>query len=249
MKKCFRAFMMSLTMFSAIPCPFRKWDEEARPLMTLCLPFVGAVIGGLWALLAWLLRLVGLPALVQGAVLCAFPFIVTGGIHMDGFLDTVDAVKSWRDPEERRRILKDPHAGSFAVLAGCLLVMTQFALFSSQKETANVFTLILIPMVSRAVAALCVTVLRPISVSEYSGAYQKGIKKSHVVFLAVVITVLVALGFLLLGKYGFASLAVAAGYLWYLRRGFKSLEGMSGDISGYALTFGELLGIAVYALI
>ena len=43
--------------------------------------------------------------------------------------------------------------------------------------------------------------------------------------------------------------AVLGGYLLYLRRGFKSLDGMSGDISGYALTFGELCGIAVFALI
>ena len=249
MKKYFRAFMMSITMFSAIPCPFHKWDDEARPLMTLFLPFVGAIIGGLWTLTAWLVKLVQLPSPVCGIILCAFPFILTGGMHMDGFLDTVDAVKSWRDVEERRRILKDPHVGSFAVIAGCLLIVAQFALFSSANAEANIFTLILIPVVSRTVAALCVTILRPISVSEYSGAYRKGIKKSHIIFLSVVLVVAFALGFVLLGKYGFASLAVTAGYLLYLIRGFRSLDGMSGDISGYALTFGELCGIAVYALI
>ena len=249
MKKYCRAFMMSVTMFTAIPCPFHKWDEASRPLMTLFLPFVGAIIGGLWTLTAWLLRLTQLPELVCGIVLCAFPFILTGGIHTDGFLDTVDAVKSWRDVEERRRILKDPHVGSFAVIAACLLILAQFALFASAKDTANIFTLVLIPVVSRTVAAICVTVLRPLSVSEYSGAYRKGVKKSHVVFLFVVLAVSVALGFVFLSWYGFAAIAVIAGYLLYLLRGFRSLNGMSGDISGYALTFGELCGIAVYALI
>ena len=248
-KKCCKAFLMSLSMFTVIPCPFKIWDEEARPLMTLLLPFVGALIGGLWALIAFLLKLVGAPPLVSGLVLMAYPFIITGGIHMDGFLDTVDAVKSWRDVEERRRILKDPHVGSFAVISCCLLILAQFALFSSAKETTNFFTLILIPAVSRAVAALCVTMLRPLSVSEYSGAYQKGIKKTHIVFLSVLLAVIIALGFVFLGKYGFASAAVIAGYLMFLARGFKSLDGMSGDISGYAMTFGELCGIAVYALI
>ncbi len=249
MKKYFRAFMMSLTMFSAIPCPFHKWDEESRPLMTLFLPFVGLIIGGLWTLAAWLLRLAQLPALVCGIVLCAFPFVLTGGIHMDGFLDTVDAVKSWRGTEERRRILKDPHVGSFAVIAACLLILAQFALFSSAKDTANAFALIFIAVVSRTVAAIAVTVLRPLSASEYSGAYRKGVKKSHVVFLSAVLAASVALGFLLLGRYGFASVAVIAGYLLYLLRGFRSLDGMSGDISGCALTFAELCGVAVYALI
>ena len=58
-----------------------------------------------------------------------------------------------------------------------------------------------------------------------------------------------ALGFVFFGWTGFASVAVILGYLFYLRRGVKSLGGMSGDISGYALTFGELCGIAVFALV
>ena len=144
MKKLLNAFAMCFTMFCAIPSPFsRVWDDAARPLMTLFLPVVGAWIGLLWTGLAYLARLLGLPALVTGAILCAYPFLVTGGIHMDGFLDVTDAVKSWRDAEERRRILKDPHVGSFAVIAGILLVMIQFALFSSVREDAKLFALLL----------------------------------------------------------------------------------------------------------
>ncbi|MCR4672278.1 MAG: adenosylcobinamide-GDP ribazoletransferase [Lachnospiraceae bacterium] len=249
MNKYFRAFMMSLSMFTALPCPFGEWDEDARPLMTLFLPLVGAVIGALWALAAWILRLIQFPSLVDGIILCAFPIVLTGGIHMDGFMDTVDAVKSWRSPEERRRILKDPHVGSFAVIAACLLIIAEVALFASAKDTSDIFTLIFIPVVSRTVAALGVTILRPISASEYSGAYRKGVKKEHAMILLAILAVSVILGFILLGRYGFASLAVIAGYLIFLRRGFCSLDGMSGDISGYALTIGELCGIAVFALV
>ena len=251
MKKYFRALMMSMSMFCAIPCPFRKWDEEARPLMTLFLPAVGLWIGGLWALLAFIARWLSLPALVAGFLLCAFPFAITGGIHIDGFLDVVDAVRSWRDQEERRKILKDPHVGSFAVVAAILLVLAQFALFASAApgEWKYYFTLTLIAVVSRCVAAICVTVLRPLTTSEYSGAYRKGVKKSHVVILGIILAAVMALGFIFLGWYGFAAVAVIIGYLLALIRGFRSLGGMSGDISGYALTFGELCGIAVYALI
>ena len=58
-----------------------------------------------------------------------------------------------------------------------------------------------------------------------------------------------AAGFLLCGKYGFALLGCLAGYALALHRGYKSLEGMNGDISGYALTVGEACAVAVYALI
>ena len=249
MKKYLRAMLMSFTMFTAVPCPFHTWDDAARPLMTLFLPVVGAFIGGLWTLTAFILRWLSAPALVQGIVLCAFPFLITGGIHMDGFMDVTDAVRSWRDLDERRRILKDPHVGSFAVLFAVLLLLAQFALFASVKETAAPVAMLLIAVVSRTVAGLCVTLLRPMDTSEYAGVYRKGVKKSHVVVFSVVLAATVSLGFVFLGKYGFVSVSVILGYLLLLQRGVRSLKGMSGDISGYAMTFAELCGVAVYALI
>ena len=249
MKRFFSAFMMSMTMFSVIPCPFHMWDEESRPLMTLCLPFVGTVIGALWTLTAFIADAIGLPVFLKAALLCAFPFVITGGMHMDGFLDVTDAVRSWRDVEERRRILKDPHVGSFAVIDTILLIMVQFAAFCSLRGTENIFTLMLIPTVSRCIAAFCVTVLPPLSTSEYSGNYRERVKRSHVIFLAAVMAVTAVLGFVFLGRSGYAALAVAAGYLLYMYRAYRSLGGMSGDISGYALTFAELCGIIAYVVI
>ncbi|MBP1588417.1 MAG: hypothetical protein ILO53_08485 [Clostridia bacterium] len=74
-------------------------------------------------------------------------------------------------------------------------------------------------------------------------------KKSHVVIRSVVRAAGIAAGFLLLGKYGFVSVAVLGGYLLFLIRPVRSLKGMSGDVSGYAMTLAELCGIAVWALI
>jgi cobalamin synthase len=70
-----------------------------------------------------------------------------------------------------------------------------------------------------------------------------------VVILMAMTVLLVAAGFLLCGSYGFALLGCLAGYGAALRKGYKSLEGMNGDISGYALSIGELCAVAVYALI
>ncbi|MBQ8994258.1 MAG: adenosylcobinamide-GDP ribazoletransferase [Oscillospiraceae bacterium] len=249
MKKCFKAFMMSMTMFCAIPCPYHGWDEDCRPMTTMFLPFVGAWIGALWALIAYLLNFLGVPLFLRAAVVCAFPYVVTGGIHMDGFLDVSDAIRSWRGIEERRKILKDPHVGSFAVVDCLILVLVQFAAFCSFDGNENLFTLIQIPTVSRCVASICVYTLRPMPTSQYSGDYQTGVRKSYTgvsVFLLILST---ALGFVFLGKYGFVSVVVALAYLLYMYRAYRNLEGMSGDISGYALTIAEMCGIVAVALL
>ena len=73
--------------------------------------------------------------------------------------------------------------------------------------------------------------------------------KSHIVVLSMMLAIFLAAGFLLCGKYGFAMVGCLAGYGLALRRGYKSLEGMNGDISGYALTIGELCAVIVYALL
>ena len=107
MKRYLHAFSMCQTMFCAIPFPGKTWDEEARPLMLLFLPVVGLEIGLLWMGLGWLVRFLGLPTLAAALILSNYPYFATGFLHLDGFMDVTDAVKSWRDLERRREILKE----------------------------------------------------------------------------------------------------------------------------------------------
>ena len=245
MKKYLYAFVMCQSMFCAIPAP-QAWDEKAKDKMLLFLPIVGLEIGVLWAALAWLCRLLNLPALVAGLVLCAYPFLITGFIHLDGFMDVTDAVKSWRDLERRREILKDSHVGSFAVIGIALLMLAQFAFFSSAPAEANSLILIFIPAMSRCCSSLAVTGLKPMSTSQYADQKKP---KSHIVALSIMLCLFLAAGFLLCGKYGFALVGCLAGYGLALLRAYRSLDGMNGDIAGFALTIGELCAVVVYALI
>ena len=245
MKIYLHAFAMCQSMFCSIPAP-QIWDEKAKDKMLLFLPIVGLEIGAIWAVLAWTCSFLNLPALVTGLILCAYPYIITGFIHLDGYMDVTDAVKSWRDLERRREILKDSHVGSFAVIGIVLLMIAQFAFFVSAPTDANFLILLFIPAVSRCCSALAVTGLKPMSTSQYADQQKS---KSHMVVLTIMLVVFLAAGFLFCGKYGFALIGGLVGYGLALRRAYKSLAGMNGDISGYALTIGELCAVAVYALI
>ena len=245
MKTYLHAFAMCQSMFCAIPAP-QIWDEKAKDKMLLFLPVVGLEIGVIWAGLAWLCRFANLPAMITALVLSAYPYVVTGFLHLDGFMDVTDAVKSWRDLARRREILKDSHVGSFAVIGIVLLMIAQFAFFASTPADANVLILVFVPAVSRCCSALAVTGLKPMSTSQYADQKKP---KAHMILLGMMLCVFLAAGFLLCGKSGFALVGCLAGYGFALRRGYRSLEGMNGDISGYALTIGELWAVAVYALL
>ena len=98
MKQYFNAFFMCQSMFCAIPCPMKIWDENARDKQLLFFPFIGAEIGLLWFALAKFCLFLSIPLFLTAFILAVYPFVISGYIHLDGFMDVTDAVKSWPKP-------------------------------------------------------------------------------------------------------------------------------------------------------
>ena len=121
--------LIAFSMFSAIPVPQVQWNARNMRFTLCAFPLVGALIGlacVLWVrLCAWM----HLPSLLQGAGLCLLPVMLSGGIHLDGYADTWDALASHSDVETRQKILKDPHMGAFAAIRLCMFFLAYFALW------------------------------------------------------------------------------------------------------------------------
>ena len=75
-------------------------------------------------------RLAG-PGLAAGGRICLIPVFITGGIHLDGYADTCDALASYAEPAKKQEILKDPHCGAFALIRVCSYFVAYFALCAS----------------------------------------------------------------------------------------------------------------------
>ena len=102
----FETAAVALTMFSAIPVKQPVWNEKNMRYALCAFPLVGLVCAVLWW--AWLAvcRLLGLPDLLRAGGLCLLPVLVTGGIHLDGYADTCDALASYGDREKKLEILE-----------------------------------------------------------------------------------------------------------------------------------------------
>ena len=130
-----RSLFIAFSTYSRIPVPQVAWTDENRKYSMCFFPLIGAVIGLLlWGWLA-LCDVLGFGALLRGAVGALLPILVTGGIHMDGFMDTSDALASWQSPEKRLEILKDSHVGAFAVLGCAGYLLLDAALLSELPMT------------------------------------------------------------------------------------------------------------------
>ena len=107
---------VALSMYSKIPVPTVDWNEKNMKHAMCFFPVVGVVTGALeYAAGYVLLTDTECGSFFFAAVMTLIPILVTGGIHMDGFADTMDAISSYGDREKKLAVLKDPHTGAIAV--------------------------------------------------------------------------------------------------------------------------------------
>jgi adenosylcobinamide-GDP ribazoletransferase len=238
----------AFSMFSALPVPQVPWEKEKIRYMLVCLPFVGMVIGVVEYL--WLLLCEGLQcgAVLTAAGFTVIPVLLTGGIHLDGFMDTVDALKSHASPEKKRAILKDPHAGAFAVIGlGCYL-LAYFALWYDIGPVALRF---MMPMhvMSRSLSAVSGTLL-PVRPGEGTLNFFRQAADKKVGIMAVLWVILSAAYLVAVDPLTGSVMALGAilTLLLVRRMAMKQFEGMSGDLAGFQLQVAELVMLALMVL-
>ena len=244
MKAFWNAFCMCYGMFTALPCPYRPWDEDARDMMLVCLPIVGALLGLIWVALGGL-AMAGLPTSLRAALIAATPWLLTGFIHLDGYMDTCDAILSWRPLEQRLRILKDVHTGAFAVVGLGLLMMFSYAACEALDWT-GLRALLFIPAISRCGSAFCVLTLKPLGHSEYAKTEGKGVQRLAVAAMWLIAVIACAVW---LRQLAIALLVETAAYGLAMFWACRTLKGVSGDVAGFALTVGELAALVALACI
>jgi adenosylcobinamide-GDP ribazoletransferase len=201
------------------------------------LPIIGIIIGGIAGGAAYGLALLGLTPFAIAAAF-ALPIVLTGALHVDGFLDCSDALFASVDPERRLRIMKDPTHGTFAIAYFAVLVTVWIAALSILPPHVFPAALAFAGGAARWAAAL--NVLR----YSYAGA-------EHFSPIALVVNgiLLVALSFAV-GHSAWIVLAVVAVLMLGVGRWAAGrLDGvLTGDVYGALIVVGEvatLTGCAV----
>ena len=245
-----KGFFMAWGCFCRVPCPWKVWDENARQDMLLMLPVLGLIMGFIWYALGMLVMWMSVPLPLAAAVLTVYPFLISGFIHLDGFMDCSDAICSRAPIEKRLEILKDSHVGAFAAIWAVVMFMFFYASMWSWLLTGRqLLILILIPMASRTVSVVSIFTKTRLGTSQYNGMESKDTKRAGTVIVSLVLSMVIYA--VLTGFY--ESLAVAgfciAGSAIAVHYGIKNLGGMSGDVSGYGIVWGELVAVISAAVI
>lgn len=230
----------AFAMFSALPVPRVEWSRENLRWMLCAFPLVGAAVGLLcwgWAALS---EYLGVPVVLRGAGLTLIPVLATGGIHLDGYADTWDALASCGSPEKKREILADPRLGAFAAIHLCGWFLAEFALWTALPRYEAV-PVVLGLCLSRSLSGLAIASFPLAKDTGLAHTFAQAADKRRTRIFLGAESILLCAGLCLQGWSGAAIAAAALGvFVFYRCMARKQFGGLSGDLAGWFLQTAEL---------
>lgn len=235
---------VAISMYSAIPMPQFAWDKRNMRYAMAAFPLVGALCAMAVYAWAWLCRTLGFGAVLTGVGLALVPVLLTGGIHLDGFCDTADALASHTDRARKLEILKDSHCGAFAVIGVVCYLLALCALCSELTLDQGALSCLgLMFVLSRAASGFAVTSFPCAKSSGLAHTFADMAARRQTRAVLVVLFVLTGAAMVLLGGLaGVCMLAACLGMLAiYYALSMRIFGGITGDLAGWFLQWAELL--------
>ncbi|MDQ3506779.1 MAG: adenosylcobinamide-GDP ribazoletransferase [Actinomycetota bacterium] len=132
---------------TVLPVPTRGGDGPAGYGRAFSwFPVVGLALGAVMAAAGLLLSLF-FPAGVSAALVVALWVFLTGGLHLDGLMDSCDGLLCSKPPDERLAVMRDSRVGAFGVLGAVVVLLVKYS------AIAALFELSAVPLISALVAA------------------------------------------------------------------------------------------------
>ena len=230
-----KSIAIAFSIYSKIPVPQFEWKEEDMKYMLCFFPSIGAVIGGFVYLWSYLCGIFDVGEICHVLIGAAIPLMITGGFHVDGFMDTMDAFHSYRPREKKLEILKDSHIGAFAVIMLAMYGIIYIGAFS-EIEDRNLLKIVC----GGFFLARC---LSGISIVSFPAAKKDGIlylfassSQKAIVKWSLYLQGISCICFMLRPSLYAGILVVAAAFLvflYYYYRPKKEFGGITGDTAGY----------------
>lgn len=248
--KILKPFFIAFSIYSKIPVPQFDWKEEDMRYHLCFFPWIGVVIGLLEVLWFWAGAKCGVSPICKTLVGTALPLIVTGGFHLDGFMDTMDAFHSYQDREKKLEILKDPHIGAFSVLMLVLYYLIYGAAFSELDKLNLVLILGIGFALSRSLSGIAV-VCFPTAKKDGMLAYFASSAQKRWVLGVLIAQTIVFCGAMICTDWliGLVTVLGAMGsFGYYFYRSKKEFGGINGDTAGYFVSMCENVMVVVIAI-
>lgn len=246
--------LFTLSTFTKIPTPEIDYNEENTKYTFFCLPLIGLILGIIYYVSFRVLHSFISESIIIAIAMIIINMNVTGGIHMDGYIDSMDAFKSYRDYEEKKRIIKDSTIGAFGLIHYISIILIYFVGYYYLAEYDYGIVFLIIPVISRAVILFLVCNNDREPNDMLDDLISPVIEDKYLMFTIIYLVLTFVLGqllgnvnviILLLSLYG-AAFLYALYFNFMYKRHFKA---MNGDLCGYYIIMAEALAPIVFVII
>lgn len=245
------SIIIAFAFFTIIPVAKLEWSGKRMKFVPLMMPLVGFVNGLLSFLLFNFLNTLNFSAFFKAIIMCLYYVIFTGGLHIDGLLDTADAYFSRRDKARKLEIMKDPTLGTFAVITLIFLFLIKIAVFNElfMKNNISIFVIIFIPVISRILQSSMLYLFPPAKANGLARMFGELDKRFSVILFVLLLFVGTCIYFLIGVKAIIFILVILVYYSFFYFSSKKQFGGITGDLLGAFLEISELLMLITLLLI
>ena len=247
-----KSVIIAFAMYSKLPMPRVDWEKKALSWALCWFPLVGLFIGAALRLWLALARWLGFGDIFTAAFALLLPIALSGGIHLDGFCDTCDALSSHQSREKKLEILKDSHTGAFAIICCGLYLIVFFAAWCEVSAAGRAaLALCLGPVLSRGLSGLFAVTLPNARgtglLATFTGPMDTA--KARGVMVIWVVACVAAMLWLDLWTGGAALLGAGLTCLYYRVMSARQFGGVTGDLAGFFLQICELAMVLMVAVV
>lgn len=245
LKDIIGGLIITISFFTIIPMPRVEWKNSRMKYMPIFYPVVGIIIGLILANTYNFFRYnyPEMSTFTVSVIIVVLCIILTGGLHIDGLMDTTDAHLSRRPREEKLRILKDSHVGAYSVVWFVVFIILKITILNELFRISGMFDfLVFVPVISRFLVGFMLI--------NSKFATNDGLAKMYgslaTKFIRSIQFILMILVFALIGVIHNNMFFVMGGvfiFFTYYKYIFcyREFGGITGDLSGAFLELSELL--------
>lgn len=252
MQSLIKSLIIAFSMYSKVPMPNLKMNDKDMRYVMGFFPVVGLFLGA--SVFVWwhIVSYFAVPSVSMALIIMILPVLITGGIHIDGYMDTCDAIHSYADREKKLTILKDSHIGAFAVIMLFVYFAVSFAAIFCIVENGNdtIFAVFgFIFYLSRIMSGFAAVNFRGAGNNGILHTFTNAADKKCVNVMLCIQCILCIAGMSFFNVF-WAGILLSAELLillYYRHMAYKEFGGVTGDLAGYFLCMSELLLTVVLA--
>lgn len=243
MREWLTGYLLALQFFTVLPI-HKSFDmtRTSATSMYSAIPFIGLLMG---AVMMGFLQLneqfFHLSVVFTAVIMVVLHFTMTGGLHMDGVVDTGDAYFSYRDRAKRLEILDDPRVGAFGAMTLVIFVLLKLGLFYELlMRDVPLLLFILLPYIARQSGIIVFLTTHPSKEKGIVSYFKKTVDNRLLGgWVVLYVVVLIGIGFVLPIVW---SLVIAMLLFTWLYRAWtiRNFGGISGDLIGASFEGAEL---------